>query len=89
MRAVLQESQQEYQKLYDICVKECEKQVKLTEMWKKEKRIREEREMQLIELGEDQQMYKNQITHLEEQLQLVRESKDEDEQLIKTTVIEQ
>jgi len=44
MKQVLADSQQEYQKLYDICVMECEKGAKMGEQCKKEKRLREERE---------------------------------------------
>jgi hypothetical protein len=59
MRQVLSESQLEYQKLYDICVKECEKGAKLSELWKKEKKVREEREIQIVEMGEEMQMLRN------------------------------
>ena len=44
MKLVLQESQQEYQKLYEICVAECDKKTKFNEMYKRERKMREERE---------------------------------------------
>jgi hypothetical protein len=66
MKLVLSESQEEYQKLYDICVQECEKSSKLNDLYKKEKKIREERENQIVEQGEEAEMLRNQIRHLEE-----------------------
>ena len=45
MREVLSDSKMEYQKLYDICLQECEKSSKLNELMKHEKLLREEREI--------------------------------------------
>lgn len=89
MRSVLQESQLEYQKLYDICVQECEKLAKMNEMWKKERKLREERENQIVDMGEELQMLRNQNSHLEQQLQSSREEKEKEVEIIKETVIEQ
>lgn len=44
MKNILAESQNEYQKIYDICIKECEKSNRINEMYKKEKKLNEERE---------------------------------------------
>lgn len=44
MRQLLNDSQTEYQKMYEVCVKECEKATKYLELYKKEKHMREERE---------------------------------------------
>lgn len=87
MRRLLNESQSEYQKLYDICVQECEKSAKSNELIKKEKKLREEREQQILEMGEEQLMLRNQIKHLDEEMNKLRE--DSDSSYIKNTVIEQ
>jgi hypothetical protein len=59
MKSVLAESQEEYQKLYEMCVAECEKSSRLNELYKREKKAREDRENQIVELGEEQTLLKN------------------------------
>eukprot|EP00347_Sterkiella_histriomuscorum_P016535 403352819 len=89
MRKVLQESQEEYQKLYDICIQECEKSNKVQELYKKEKNLREQRENQIIDLGDQEEMLKNQIRHLEDQLNFLRDQQDTEQQSLKQTVLDQ
>ena len=88
MKNLLLESQQEYQKLYDVCVKECEKTSKFLELYKKERKMREDRENQLILMGDEQEMLKNQIRHLEDQLIRIRDQKDEDQVSLQETIFQ-
>ncbi|CDW77324.1 regulator of chromosome condensation [Stylonychia lemnae] len=89
MKQVLQESQNEYQKLYEICVKECEKSTKYCELYKKEKNLREQRENQIVDFSDQEELLKNQIRHLENQLCLLRDQKDTEQQSLQQTVMDQ
>ena len=53
MKAVLNESQIEYQKLYDICVTECEKAQNLNDLYLSEKSERELKEQVLLQMSEE------------------------------------
>jgi hypothetical protein len=73
-------------------VLECEKGAKMSELWKKEKKLREERENQIVEMGEEHQMLRNQIQYMQDEMSGKREREANDVQeseLIKSTVLEQ